>query len=117
MGDSATRGGRTFTLSSGVSPTSSNSLTPWGNVAEVKLAFSTFASFTMFTTNCRVSRTFRRVSFTSRSAGFDGQNNTAGGLLQIPLKKLKGARFVTPAALIVLTQAIGRGATDPSSSL
>jgi hypothetical protein len=36
-----------------------------------------------------------------------------GGLLDTPLKKLNGARLPDPAALIVLTKAIGRGTMAP----
>ncbi len=40
-----------------------------------------------------------------------------GGSWQTPMKKLKGARLLTPSALTVETQAIGRGTTQPISSL
>src|SRR6266852_56707 len=114
MGDSATRGGRTTMLGNGVRPTAVNSLTSGGYGAEVSLAWATFDSVTMLTTNWRVSRMLRRVSLASRSAGVTGQKRTAGGLLQTPLKKLNGARLVIPAALMVLTQAMGRGTMAPT---
>jgi len=43
--------------------------------------------------------------------------HTTGGLPQIALKKLKGARFRTPSGDTVETNAMGRGTTEPISSL
>jgi hypothetical protein len=40
-----------------------------------------------------------------------------GGSLHTPMKKLKGARLGTPSAAMVDTQAMGRGTTQPMSSL
>ena len=45
----------------------------------------------------------------SHPVRFAGQNMIVGGLAPTPLKKLKGARFATPSADKVDTQAIGRG--------
>jgi hypothetical protein len=39
----------------------------------------------------------------------DGQNTTLGGFAPTPVKKLNGARFVTPDNETVETHAIGRG--------
>jgi hypothetical protein len=40
-----------------------------------------------------------------------------GGWREATVKKLKGARLRTPSRLTVEVQAIGRGTTDPMSSL
>jgi len=44
-----------------------------------------------------------------------GAKATVGGLEPKALKKLKGDRFRTPSALMVLASAMGRGATPPQS--
>jgi hypothetical protein len=41
----------------------------------------------------------------------------SGGSSQNTLKKLNGAAFTTPVGPIVVTQAIGRGRTNPVSTL
>ncbi len=45
------------------------------------------------------------------------ENAMVGGSLHTPMKKLKGARLATPSAAMVDTQAMGRGTTQPMSSL
>jgi hypothetical protein len=40
-----------------------------------------------------------------------GEKTTTGGLAPKTLKKLKGAKLITPVEDNVVTQAIGRGAT------
>ncbi len=40
-----------------------------------------------------------------------------GGLREATVKKLNGARLCTPSRLTVEVQAIGRGTTEPISSL
>jgi hypothetical protein len=41
----------------------------------------------------------------------EGEKMRMGGVVENILKKLKGLRFTCPAASIVLTKQIGRGAT------
>jgi hypothetical protein len=43
--------------------------------------------------------------------------HSMGGLREATVKKLKGARLRTPSRLTVEVQAIGRGTTEPISSL
>jgi hypothetical protein len=51
----------------------------------------------------------RTVSLTVPSARLTGENAISGGFHDTPVKKLNGARFGVPSALIVDTHAIGRG--------
>jgi len=44
------------------------------------------------------------------------ENTKVGGLAVMALKKLKGARLVTPLGETVVTQAIGLGVTRPISN-
>jgi hypothetical protein len=46
-----------------------------------------------------------------------GAKQTTGGFALHAVKKLNGARFLTPAGLIVETNAIGRGTIAPTISL
>jgi len=46
-----------------------------------------------------------------------GEKQITGGLALIPVKKLKGARFLVPSGLSVETKAIGRGTIMPVISL
>src|SRR5215470_20117514 len=112
-GDSATRGARTRSLGTGVRPDIANSSTFAGNSAEQTFICSTISSLTMLTTNSLVSRTLASVSFIG--SRHTGQNSTTGGSPHTALKKLNGARLLTPAADVVETNAIGRGTTEPTS--
>jgi hypothetical protein len=46
-----------------------------------------------------------------------GQKQITGGFALIPVKKLNGARLRMPSALMVETNAIGRGTITPTISL
>src|SRR5205823_6386761 len=56
------------------------------------------------------------VSFFVPSRRSVGEKTTTGGLAPKALKKLNGAKFTTPAGESVVTQAIGRGVTTPTST-
>ena len=56
------------------------------------------------------------MSFFEPSRRKVGEKTTIGGLAPKALKKLKGARFTLPAESTVVTQAIGRGTTTPTSA-
>ncbi len=57
-----------------------------------------------------------RVSFLLPSRLFVGEKTTTGGFAPNTLKKLNGARFTTPSGEErVVTHAIGRGVTTPTS--
>jgi hypothetical protein len=47
----------------------------------------------------------------------EGQNRSVSGLLPTPVKKENGAKLNCPSGEIVETNAIGRGTTQPMSSL
>src|SRR5580692_2199684 len=113
--DSFTRGGRTRSLATGVSPATANSSTPYGYSPEVTFIFSANSSLTMFTTNSFVARTFVSVSF--EGSRYDAVKHSTGGFALATVKKLNGARFATPSGEMVDTNAIGRGTTTPTSSL
>jgi hypothetical protein len=68
------------------------------------------------TTNSPLASALRTVSLPPLSRG-PPENAIVGGSPQTPMKKLKGARFRTPAPSTVETHAIGRGTTQPMSSL
>jgi hypothetical protein len=73
---------------------------------------------TMFTTNSPVSSTLLNVSLSDSPSGRGPTlMQSIGGWREATVKKLKGARLRTPSRLTVEVQAIGRGTTDPMSSL
>src|SRR5439155_19842560 len=109
-GDSATYGGRTRSLGAGVSPDSPNSLVWRGHSPDVRTMASSSGSLTTFATNSFVSRMLRSVSLGS-SWRSPMAMATSGGSLEIALKYENGAKFGTPLALTVDTNAIGRGTT------
>src|ERR1700751_4795067 len=113
--DSRTYGGFTRSLAAGVRPHSWNSSTPWGYSPEQTFMASAISSLTMLMTNSPVAFTFARVSLDGMRKPFEKQ--TVGGSAQIALKKLNGAKLRTPSADKVEMNAIGRGTTDPMSSL
>src|SRR5215203_895734 len=116
MGASATRGTFTFTLGALVNPVSANSSTSGGYSPEVRFICSTRASLTTLTTYSPVALTFLTVSLATPSRE-PAENITVGGLEQTALKKLNGARLCTPSELTDDTHAIGRGTTQPMSTL
>jgi len=94
-----------------VRPARANSLSPNGSDAAHWFIASAMDSSTRFTTNSCVARTFSAVSFgvpLSRSPGAKAQ---MGGFAPNRLKKLNGAAFTFPSAVMVVTSAIGRGVT------
>src|SRR5580658_8106990 len=113
--DSFTRGGRTRSLVTCVSPDIANSSTPYGYSPEVTFIFAANSSLTMLTTNSWVARTFTSVSL--RGSRKEVVKHNTGGFALATVKKLKGARFATPSGEMVDTNAIGRGTTAPTSSL
>ncbi len=116
IGASTTRGDRTRTPGAAVRPVSANSSTSGGQSAEVWFICSARSSSTTFTTKSPVCSALRTVSLRFRARGPD-ENATVGGSPQTPMKKLKGARLLTPSAPTVETHAIGRGTTQPIRSL
>ena len=52
-----------------------------------------------------------------RGSRKDAVKHSTGGFALATVKKLNGARFVTPSGEMVETNAIGRGTTAPTSSL
>src|SRR5271156_3350875 len=108
-GLSAIRGGFTNTLGTVVSPASCASLTSLSNSIAVIFIRSRTSSDTRFTTNCPVSRIFRRVSFGRPGSWLPIPIPTTGGSPANPLKKENGAAFNCPCKSCVTIQAIGRG--------
>src|SRR5580700_6611374 len=113
--DSLTRGGRTRSLDTGVSPDTANSSTPYGYSPEVAFIFAANSSLTMFTTNSFIARTLTSVSL--QGSRNDVVKHSTGGFALATVKKLNGARFAVPSGEMVETNAIGRGTTAPTSSL
>src|SRR5712692_6603412 len=70
--------------------------------------FSAISSVTRFTTNSRVSRMFRAVSFSPVSRSPTDTPRTTGRL-DTPMLKENGAQLSIPSRLTVDTKAIGRG--------
>src|SRR6185503_7470196 len=116
MGASATRGGLILTLGPVVKPVSANSSTSGGYSPEVRFICSASASSTMLTTKSCVYSIFCTVSFFP-PARRPEENARVGGSLQTAMKKLNGATFAIASSLILDTQAIGRGTTQPISNL
>src|SRR5215510_11893437 len=116
MGASATRGALTFTPGAAVRPVSANSSTSGGYSPEVRFICSANASSTMLTTKSCVYSILRIVSFFLSSRRPE-ENASVGGLLHTAMKKLNGARLGIASSLRLDTQAIGRGTTQPMSSL
>src|SRR6185437_2857769 len=89
---SATRGGATSSLASGVSPESTNSSTVGATLAEQAFICSANSSETIFTTNSFVARTFARVSLAGKGPGRCAvTKQTTGGSAEQAIKKLNGA--------------------------
>jgi hypothetical protein len=112
-GDSLTRCGLTTSLAIPVKRETSNSSTSGGYSPEHRFIWREISSLTMLTTNSLVSRTLFNVSFVEPFGRTIGQKQITGGFALAPVKKLNGARFETPAALIVETKAIGLGTITP----
>jgi hypothetical protein len=71
----------------------------------------------MLTTNSPVRSMLIAVSFCRPSGLRLDANMHSGGSSQNTLKKENGAALTTPVGPTVVTQAIGRGSTNPASSL
>ena len=118
-GLSAGRGARTRRPGTGVSPASSNSLSPWASASAHATTRATFDSVATLTVNAPVPPSasgfaLRSVSFSPAPPGGLATLTTRPiGSLPTPVKKLKGARFGRPAASHVPTTAIGRGTIAP----
>ncbi len=106
-GLSATRGGVTSRDGAIVSPARSNSLRPRGSGADVSFIASRSSQVARFHTNSRSSPANVDESFAPKL-----EKASIGGSSPIALKKLYGARFTEPSALVVEIQPIGRGATS-----
>src|SRR5436190_10763007 len=109
IGDAARRGGFTSAEGSVLRPDSSSSLTLWGSSRAPMMTASMSSGTTTLTTNSPVSSMFRHVSFFEPSRFVATAIEITGGSEETPLKKLKGARFVTPSRESVVTKAMGRG--------
>src|SRR5512142_3405299 len=97
--DSFTLGGLMQSEGMGVSPERANSSVPGDTSAEAIFIAPANDSETMLTTNSLVDSTLLRVSFSLPSFRTVVANRIVGGLEHTPLKKLNGARFLTPSAL------------------
>src|SRR6267154_3938877 len=115
IGTSLTRGGLILTHGIGVSPVLSNSLSSSGMaLAESTISFHT-GCVTTLKQNSPFSRTFFSVCFSLPSGLRAIVSEIIGGITQTTVKKLNGARLVTPLVLTVEAQPIGRGTTAPVS--
>src|SRR5262249_15427534 len=115
-GDSANRGGFTLTDGTVRRPTYSASFSPYGSSLDDRLTCSASDATAAFTTNSPVASTFKSVSFLDPSRRRVGEKTTTGGFDPNALKKLNGARLTRPAGSTVVTHAIGRGVTTPTST-
>src|SRR5260370_17335837 len=108
MCDSPTRGARTMSLGTGVSPEVSNSSTSGATSAEQMFICCANSSDTMFTTNSLVVRILFSVSFVAASRPRTiGQKQMTGGLALIPVKKLNGPQLLMPSGLMLDTNTLG----------
>ena len=82
--------------------------------AESTISFHT-GDVTTLKQNSPVSRTFFSVCFSLPSGLRAMVKEIIGGTTHTTVKKLNGARLVTPSALTVDAQPIGRGTTAPVS--
>src|SRR6476469_81186 len=114
-GHSSTRGGRTSSDLASVRPALLNSLTPRSYSVLASDICSTTGKSQILMTHSATSRTFSRVCFWVLSrTRLAGEKTNVGGLELNTLKKLNGLRLTSPAAEMVRTKAMGRGATAPS---
>ena len=117
----ATRGGLTTVEGASRKPVWANSLCPCGRPSELSTIWSNSDSGDRLTTNSPLARILSRVSLGRRfwslwlSPRGPHENPSTGGSGQTTLKKLNGARLVSPALLMVDTHAIGRGMMESRS--
>src|SRR4051794_7423551 len=96
-------------------PVCANSLWPCGRLSALLTTASISPSGDRLTTNSPDVRMLISVSFSARTASAwlsprgPHENPSTGGEGEQTLKKLNGAMLVSPAALMVDTQATGRG--------
>src|SRR6185436_9430117 len=109
IGDASSRGGFTLVEGSVDSFARSSSLTLCGSSRAPMITASMGSGTTTLITYSPVSSMLRHVSFLEPSRLEATAIDTTGGSEETPLKKLKGARFVTPSRERVVTNAIGRG--------
>src|SRR5436190_869083 len=114
-GDSATRGVAIDLDGAVCNSASVTSLCSLAISLDVRLTFSASEATAALMTNSPVASTLRSVSFFVASRRSVGEKTTTGGLAPKALKKLKGAKLITPPGERVVTQAIGRGVTSPTS--
>src|SRR5688500_6671343 len=116
---SATRGALTTSQAAGVRPAFSNSSASGGWFLEDSYIAFERGSDTMLITNSSVSTMLFRVSLVSGGRSTRGPKlmQSIAGLREATVKKLNGARLHKPFLLSVEVQAIGRGTTEPTSSL
>lgn len=103
-GASATRGGRTALLGAVAIRAKANSSSSIGNGVALSFIWANCDQEPICRTNSPVARTLASVSF----APTDTKHNVGGSTPATVVKEC-GARFATPSALIVDTQAIARG--------
>ena len=103
------RGGATALEGAVVKPTIATSLTSGGMRAPQACICSAMASSARCTTNSPLARMLAAVSLMSPSACLLMLIITMGGSSPSMLNIEKGAALTTPAALTVVTSAIGRG--------
>src|ERR671913_1583489 len=116
---SSTRGALTTSHSAGVRPAFSNSSASGGWFLEDSCIAFERRSDTILITNSSVCVMLLRVSLVSGGRSTRGPTlmQSMAGLREATVKKLNGARLHTPLLLMVEVQAIGRGTTEPTSSL
>jgi hypothetical protein len=114
IGEAFTRGGLTLTDAAASSPACAISSTLAGECAAVMIICSRSAKVHMLNTNSPVASTLLSESLCSRVPGLNefGQYITHGGSALSELKKLNGARLITPSLPRVEIQPIGRGSTS-----
>ena len=114
-GTSARRGGLTLSDCNVDSPVMSTSLSSGNSILLDMLMNSACCSVEALMTNSPFASMLINVSFLPPSRFNVGENTTTGGFAPNALKKLNGAKLTTPDLDSVVTQAIGRGVTSPTS--
>ena len=113
IGDAATRGGRTRTDGAASRPAVAISSIERGNDAEVAFICSRRSHVHRLNTNSRVASALARESLAPPSLWVPlAQYMQHIGSAETRLKKLNGARLITPSGDIVEIQPIGRGTTS-----
>src|SRR5262249_21997055 len=116
-GASARRGGLISAEGKLASPSAVGSPSPEGKSVAGRFMASAIASSTRLTTNSPVRRVLRVVAFGEPSSLCCRPSTTSAGCSENTLKNENGAALTTPAGLIDVTSAIGRGTTSPHRSL